>query len=202
MASKAEAWLKETGATRTFMRLPGTGVSGGQHQAGTCRMGNDPKTSVVNRHCQVHDVDNLFVVDGSVHVTNGGYNPVLTIMAHCATGRRTTSRGSGRAPGSSRDGRQREDVTSCGERLGWKTRLAGGVLAVVVALGAVANAGYYGGSTVSGKYCTRCHQIQAPHDRWAQSVHRDDGLQRVPRQRVQHGHGACTPRTSGTSITR
>jgi choline dehydrogenase-like flavoprotein len=81
MASKADAWLKETGATRTFLRLPGSGVSGGQHQAGTCRMGNDPKTSVVNRHCQVHDVDNLFVVDGSVHVTNGGYNPVLTIMA-------------------------------------------------------------------------------------------------------------------------
>jgi choline dehydrogenase-like flavoprotein len=44
-------------------------------------MGNDPATSVVNRQCQVHDVDNLFVIDGSVHVTNGGYNPVLTIMA-------------------------------------------------------------------------------------------------------------------------
>ena len=44
-------------------------------------MGNDPKTSVVNRYCQTHDVDNLFVVDGSVHVTNGGFNPVLTIMA-------------------------------------------------------------------------------------------------------------------------
>ena len=81
MASKADVWLKETGATRTFLKLPGTGVSGGQHQAGTCRMGSDPRTSVVNRHCQVHDVDNLFIVDGSVHVTNGGYNPVLTIMA-------------------------------------------------------------------------------------------------------------------------
>jgi choline dehydrogenase-like flavoprotein len=44
-------------------------------------MGDDPQASVVNRHCQVHDVDNLFVVDGSVHVTNGGFNPVLTIMA-------------------------------------------------------------------------------------------------------------------------
>ena len=81
LASKAEAWLKEAGAAQTWLRMPGTGVSGGQHQAGTCRMGNDPATSVVNRHCQVHDVDNLFVVDGSVHVTNGGYNPVLTIMA-------------------------------------------------------------------------------------------------------------------------
>ncbi len=81
MSGKAEAWLKEAGAIQTWKKLPGQGLSGGQHQAGTCRMGNDPKTSVVNRHCQVHDVDNVFVVDGSVHVNNGGFNPVLTIMA-------------------------------------------------------------------------------------------------------------------------
>jgi choline dehydrogenase-like flavoprotein len=81
VASRAEAWLKEAGATKTWLKLPGRGLSGGQHQAGTCRMGDDPKTSVVNRYCQAHDVDNLFVVDGSVHVTNGGFNPVLTIMA-------------------------------------------------------------------------------------------------------------------------
>jgi choline dehydrogenase-like flavoprotein len=81
IASKAEAWLREAGATTTWLKLPGRGLSGGQHQAGTCRMGNDPKTSVVNRYCQVHDIDNLFIVDGSVHVTNGGFNPVLTIMA-------------------------------------------------------------------------------------------------------------------------
>lgn len=81
LAAKAEAWLRETGARETWLRLPGPAVSGGQHQAGTCRMGTDPATSVVNRHCQVHDIDNLFVVDGSVHVTNGGFNPVLTIMA-------------------------------------------------------------------------------------------------------------------------
>ena len=56
-------------------------VSAGQHQAGTCRMGNDPHGSVVNKYCQIHDVDNLFVIDSSVHVTNGGFNPALTIMA-------------------------------------------------------------------------------------------------------------------------
>ena len=44
-------------------------------------MGNDPRWSVVDRNCRIHDVDNVFVVDGSVHVTNGGFNPVLTIMA-------------------------------------------------------------------------------------------------------------------------
>jgi choline dehydrogenase-like flavoprotein len=81
LAAKADAWLKEAGAVSTWPRPPRVGLSGGQHQAGTCRMGNDPKTSVVNRYCQVHDVDNLFVVDGSVHVNNGGFNPVLTIMA-------------------------------------------------------------------------------------------------------------------------
>jgi choline dehydrogenase-like flavoprotein len=81
LASKAEAWLKEAGAIKTWTSLPGTGLSGGQHQAGTCRMGDDPKTSVVDKYCRVHDVENLFVIDGSVHVTNGGFNPALTIMA-------------------------------------------------------------------------------------------------------------------------
>jgi len=81
IAEKAQDWLREAGAIKTWLRLPGSGLSGGQHQAGTCRMGNDPKTSVVNANCQVHGVDNLFVADGSVHVTNGGFNPVLTILA-------------------------------------------------------------------------------------------------------------------------
>jgi choline dehydrogenase-like flavoprotein len=81
MAEKAETWLKEAGAAYTWKTLAGPGLSGGQHQAGTCRMGNDPKTSVVDRYCRVHDVPNLFVVDASVHVTNGGFNPVLTIFA-------------------------------------------------------------------------------------------------------------------------
>jgi choline dehydrogenase-like flavoprotein len=81
ISGKAEAWLKEAGAIQTWKKMASQGLSGGQHQAGTCRMGNDPKTSVVNRYCQVHDVDNLYVIDGSVHVTNGGFNPALTIMA-------------------------------------------------------------------------------------------------------------------------
>jgi choline dehydrogenase-like flavoprotein len=43
--------------------------------------GDDPKTSVTNRCGQLHEIDNLFVADGSLHVTNSGFNPVLTIMA-------------------------------------------------------------------------------------------------------------------------
>jgi len=81
MIGKAEAWLREAGARRTWRRQPSPGLSGGQHQAGTCRMGNDPKTSVVDKFCRIHDMDNVYVVDGSVHVTNGGFNPVLTILA-------------------------------------------------------------------------------------------------------------------------
>lgn len=81
-AQRAEAWLREAGAASTLITAskPAT-VSAGQHQAGTCRMGDDPKGSVVNRHCQLHDMDNVFVIDSSVHVTNGGFNPALTIMA-------------------------------------------------------------------------------------------------------------------------
>ena len=80
MAGKAEAWLKAAGAIRTWKKLPGKGTSGGQHQAGTCRMGSDPRTRT-DQFCRVHHHDNLYVIDGSVHVTNGGFNPVLTIMA-------------------------------------------------------------------------------------------------------------------------
>jgi choline dehydrogenase-like flavoprotein len=81
-AKRAEAWLKEAGAVSTILNAGRPAiVSAGQHQAGTCRMGNDPLGSVVNRDCQVHGVDNVFVIDGSVNVTNGGFNPALTIMA-------------------------------------------------------------------------------------------------------------------------
>jgi choline dehydrogenase-like flavoprotein len=44
-------------------------------------MGHDEKSSVTDQWGRVHNHDNLFVVDGSLHVTNGGFNPVLTIMA-------------------------------------------------------------------------------------------------------------------------
>jgi choline dehydrogenase-like flavoprotein len=83
LVAKAEEILLEAGAVKTWTGIPGIGdlPSGGQHQAGTCRMGNDPKSSVVNANCQVHGIDNLFIADGSVLVTNGGFNPALTIMA-------------------------------------------------------------------------------------------------------------------------
>lgn len=51
------------------------------HEVGTTRMGNDPKTSVLNKYCQAHDVDNLFVVDGGPFVSQADKNPTWTILA-------------------------------------------------------------------------------------------------------------------------
>lgn len=81
MRERGEEWLRASGCEQVWSARPGLILSGRQHQAGTCRMGNDPKTSVTDEWGRVHNHDNLFVVDGSLHVTNGGFNPVLTIMA-------------------------------------------------------------------------------------------------------------------------
>ena len=53
----------------------------GWHQMGTCRMGDDPETSVVNGWGRSHDVKNLFIVDGSIFPTAGAVNPTSTIQA-------------------------------------------------------------------------------------------------------------------------
>ena len=81
MRERGEEWLRASGCEKIWSTQPGLVLSGKQHQAGTCRMGNDPKVSVTDEWGRVHSHDNLFVVDGSLHVTNGGFNPVLTIMA-------------------------------------------------------------------------------------------------------------------------
>jgi choline dehydrogenase-like flavoprotein len=51
------------------------------HEVGTARMGNDPKTSVLNRWQQAHEVPNLFVMDGAVYPSSACPNPTLIIMA-------------------------------------------------------------------------------------------------------------------------
>jgi choline dehydrogenase-like flavoprotein len=81
MRERGVEWLRESGCDRIWSTRPDLILSGRQHQAGTCRMGRDPKLSVTDEWGRVHNHDNLFVVDGSLHVTNGGFNPVLTIMA-------------------------------------------------------------------------------------------------------------------------
>ncbi len=81
MRERGVEWLRASGCEQVWSSRPDLMLSGRQHQAGTCRMGHDPKTSVTDEWGRVHNHDNLFVVDGSLHVTNGGFNPVLTIMA-------------------------------------------------------------------------------------------------------------------------
>jgi choline dehydrogenase-like flavoprotein len=73
--------LKAAGALRTWGQPPGDDPGLGVHLLGTCRMGNDPRTSVVNASHRAHDVPNLFMVDGSSFVTSGRGQPTLTIQA-------------------------------------------------------------------------------------------------------------------------
>jgi len=68
----------------TDMSLPRTELSvfgKNIHECGTARMGDNPEKSVVDRNCKVHDTRNVFVTDGAVFVTQGCYEPTLTIMA-------------------------------------------------------------------------------------------------------------------------
>jgi len=77
-AGATEKWEAE------FYSLPTerSAMKGFMHFHGTCRMGDDPTRSVVDRWCRSHDVPNLWIVDGSVFPTSGGYNPTLTILAN------------------------------------------------------------------------------------------------------------------------
>ncbi len=52
------------------------------HQVGTCKFGEDPRTSVLDLNCRAHEVENLYVVDGSFFVSSGAVNPTLTIVAN------------------------------------------------------------------------------------------------------------------------
>lgn len=78
---RAEEWLRASGAERVWSWPAERKFSAGQHQAGTCRMSADPRDGVTDAWGRVHGHDNLFVCDGSLHVTNGGFNPALTIMS-------------------------------------------------------------------------------------------------------------------------
>jgi choline dehydrogenase-like flavoprotein len=60
---------------------PYAGPASTAHIMGTARMGNDPATSVVDRWGRMHELENVYVADGSVFVSSGGFNPTLTIMA-------------------------------------------------------------------------------------------------------------------------
>ncbi len=85
---KFAAWLQDraveildaAGAT-SIWRQPAAESSSAAHLLGTCRMGNDPARSVVDRYHRTHDIRNLFVCDGSSLVTSGRGQPTMTIQA-------------------------------------------------------------------------------------------------------------------------
>jgi choline dehydrogenase-like flavoprotein len=69
------------GATERSVPSDLTKFSGAGHIMGTCRMGDDPKTSVVDRECRAHDHPNLFIIGSSTFPTCGTANPTLTVAA-------------------------------------------------------------------------------------------------------------------------
>jgi choline dehydrogenase-like flavoprotein len=73
---KAAGMMAASGARQVRI-----GLNYGAHAMGSCRMGKDPKTSVVNEFCQSHEIPNLYICDTSVFVTGSGVNPTLTAMA-------------------------------------------------------------------------------------------------------------------------
>jgi gluconate 2-dehydrogenase alpha chain len=80
MLQKMEELGRAMGASRVWRAPLGTGSPGNHHEGGA-RMGNDPRTSVVNRYGQSWDIPNLFVIGSSTFPSMSGFNPTLTIQA-------------------------------------------------------------------------------------------------------------------------
>lgn len=80
LQDRAAELFDAAGATKSW-RHPIHPTNGGEHLLGTCRMGDDPATSVVDKHHRSHDIPNLFICDGSSFVTSGRGQPTMTIMA-------------------------------------------------------------------------------------------------------------------------
>jgi gluconate 2-dehydrogenase alpha chain len=80
LLKKQEDLAAAMGATKIWRAPLGQGAPGAHHEGGT-RMGNNPKTSVVNRYGQSWDIPNLFIIGSSTFPTMSGFNPTLTIQA-------------------------------------------------------------------------------------------------------------------------
>ena len=80
LQDKAQELLDAVGPERTWTQ-PAQETTGGVHLLGTCRMGNDPTTSVIDKNHRAHDVPNLFICDGSSLVTSTRGQPTMSIMA-------------------------------------------------------------------------------------------------------------------------
>ncbi|HEY4212740.1 MAG TPA: GMC family oxidoreductase [Steroidobacteraceae bacterium] len=80
LQARAKEILDAAGAKQSWI-LPTVDNSVSVHLLGTCRMGNDPHTSVIDKYHRTHDVPNLFLCDGSSFVTSGRGQPTMTIQA-------------------------------------------------------------------------------------------------------------------------
>ena len=76
-------WLEDDSVTWETDELISNHAIAGYHHLGTTRMSEDPKSGVVNEHCQVHNVNNLYIAGSSVFPTSSWANPTLTILALC-----------------------------------------------------------------------------------------------------------------------
>ena len=81
IAEQARLMLKSAGAINVTSFLSGSAPGDAIHEMGTARMGDDPNESVLNRWNQAHDVNNLFVTDGSCMTSSSCVNPSITYMA-------------------------------------------------------------------------------------------------------------------------
>ena len=81
-----KAMLAAAGAKIAHLSTGSETLGGSIHEMGTARMGLDPRTSVLNKYSQAHDVPNLFITDGSGMASSGTQNPSLTYMAFSARG--------------------------------------------------------------------------------------------------------------------
>jgi len=77
---KAAGYKNVKGYDHESKRAMGLGI----HEMGTARMGRDPKTSVLNKHNQIHAFTNVYVTDGAFMTSSGCQNPSLTYMAFTA----------------------------------------------------------------------------------------------------------------------
>ncbi len=80
LMDRAEEVGHAAGATNVW-QMPNEYTRASPHLLGTCRMGDDPETSVIDRYHRTHDIPNLFLCDGSSMVTSGRGQPTMTIMA-------------------------------------------------------------------------------------------------------------------------
>ncbi len=80
----AAEMLEAAGAKEVTLRNAPSAPGECIHEMGSARMGNDPKTSALNRWNQAHDIKNLFITDGSFMVSSACQNPSLTYMAMTA----------------------------------------------------------------------------------------------------------------------